>query len=117
MIRRPTRSTRTDTPFPYTTLFRSALVEGQLIDVDQVGPVHRVGPAKIFVMAEEGIGRSGEVRAGEIPPFARVDDQFVPGDPAGPRLVRVGEEPRRAVGRSEERRVGNECVSTGSSQW
>src|SRR3546814_12361146 len=23
MIRRPTRSTRTDTPFPYTTLFRS----------------------------------------------------------------------------------------------
>src|SRR3546814_2631066 len=25
MIRRPPRSTRTDTPFPYTTLFRSAL--------------------------------------------------------------------------------------------
>src|SRR3546814_11676326 len=24
MIRRPPRSTRTDTPFPYTTLFRSA---------------------------------------------------------------------------------------------
>src|SRR3546814_1305168 len=27
MIRRPPRSTRTDTLFPYTTLFRSALVE------------------------------------------------------------------------------------------
>src|SRR3546814_3916752 len=26
MIRRPTRSTRTDTLFPYTTLFRSAIV-------------------------------------------------------------------------------------------
>src|SRR3546814_9518138 len=26
MIRRPTRSTRTDTLFPYTTLFRSALI-------------------------------------------------------------------------------------------
>src|SRR3546814_7174194 len=25
MIRRPPRSTRTDTPFPYTTLFRSAI--------------------------------------------------------------------------------------------
>src|SRR3546814_1926863 len=31
MIRRPPRSTRTDTPFPYTTLFRSiALVHGDL---------------------------------------------------------------------------------------
>src|SRR3546814_4684240 len=27
MIRRPPRSTRTDTPFPYTTLFRSSPVE------------------------------------------------------------------------------------------
>src|SRR3546814_9194673 len=26
MIRRPPRSTRTDTPFPYTTLFRSAVI-------------------------------------------------------------------------------------------
>src|SRR3546814_3555521 len=28
MIRRPPRSTRTDTLFPYTTLFRSRLAEG-----------------------------------------------------------------------------------------
>src|SRR3546814_17879409 len=28
MIRRPPRSTRTDTLFPYTTLFRSALIVG-----------------------------------------------------------------------------------------
>src|SRR3546814_13244270 len=27
MLRRPPRSTRTDTPFPYTTLFRSVLIE------------------------------------------------------------------------------------------
>src|SRR3546814_4402907 len=27
MLRRPPRSTRTDTPFPYTTLFRSAFAE------------------------------------------------------------------------------------------
>src|SRR3546814_18956174 len=32
MIRRPPRSTRTDTLFPYTTLFRSGLVEGRAID-------------------------------------------------------------------------------------
>src|SRR3546814_8707852 len=29
MIRRPPRSTRTDTPFPYTTLFRSGRVRGR----------------------------------------------------------------------------------------
>src|SRR3546814_1457515 len=29
MIRRPTRSTRTDTPFPFTTLFRSSLCPAQ----------------------------------------------------------------------------------------
>src|SRR3546814_10904355 len=34
MIRRPPRSTRTDTLFPYTTLFRSVLVD--LITVDAV---------------------------------------------------------------------------------
>src|SRR3546814_1062628 len=32
MIRRPPRSTRTDTLFPYTTLFRSARRRGQLPD-------------------------------------------------------------------------------------
>src|SRR3546814_11204876 len=31
MIRRPPRSTRTDTPFPYTTLFRSQLAGGALV--------------------------------------------------------------------------------------
>src|SRR3546814_936397 len=35
MIRRPPRSTRTDTLFPYTTLFRSALAAGDITrDVD-----------------------------------------------------------------------------------
>src|SRR3546814_10393619 len=34
MIRRPPRSTRTDTLFPYTTLFRSPLSRGWLIDAD-----------------------------------------------------------------------------------
>src|SRR3546814_6933024 len=54
-------------------------------------------------MPQKGIGRSGEGRAGEIPSLARMDDQLVPGDPAGPWLVRVGDEPRRAVGRAPRR--------------
>src|SRR3546814_8920471 len=32
MIRRPPRSTRTDTLFPYTTLFRSRIVERQAVE-------------------------------------------------------------------------------------
>src|SRR3546814_15577468 len=35
MIRRPPRSTRTDTLFPYTTLFRSERLTGTLADRDQ----------------------------------------------------------------------------------
>src|SRR3546814_3983699 len=40
MIRRPPRSTRTDTLFPYTTLFRSVGIE-QLIDVGILKPQRR----------------------------------------------------------------------------
>src|SRR3546814_1963654 len=46
MIRRPPRSTRTDTPFPYTTLFRSFCAEaadgiiGPLAHPGTVGKIH-----------------------------------------------------------------------------
>src|SRR3546814_14196151 len=46
MIRRPPRSTRTDTLFPYTTLFRSPFVAiGDIAAIEAVwdGPVARVG--------------------------------------------------------------------------
>src|SRR3546814_12426888 len=38
MIRRPPRSTRTDTLFPYTTLFRSARARADLQSVELPGP-------------------------------------------------------------------------------
>src|SRR3546814_1535295 len=38
MIRRPPRSTRTDTLFPYTTLFRSALNKHRSIIMQNDGP-------------------------------------------------------------------------------
>src|SRR3546814_3440141 len=46
MIRRPPRSTRTDTLFPYTTLFRS--VGLQMVD-----------PDRVCVVAEQVDGRGG----------------------------------------------------------
>src|SRR3546814_10254170 len=39
MIRRPPRSTRTDTLFPYTTLFRSGTAGGVL----ELAPAHEAG--------------------------------------------------------------------------
>src|SRR3546814_16440082 len=38
MIRRPPRSTRTDTLFPYTTLFRSGHCAGAAVSVIALGP-------------------------------------------------------------------------------
>src|SRR3546814_20307780 len=43
MIRRPPRSTRTDTLFPYTTLFRSAPAD-QPLHLDLLGLERRVDP-------------------------------------------------------------------------
>src|SRR3546814_9446488 len=48
MIRRPPRSTRTDTLFPYTTLFRSAHQSGPCNDdlADRLYAKYRAGPRR-----------------------------------------------------------------------
>src|SRR3546814_2040734 len=43
MIRRPPRSTRTDTLFPYTTLFRSAFLDVARGTEEALGALERVG--------------------------------------------------------------------------
>src|SRR3546814_20626821 len=55
MIRRPPRSTRTDTLFPYTTLFRSVLFPVVGRYVEQAG-VLAVGHGVPVLAAEEGWG-------------------------------------------------------------
>src|SRR3546814_13453930 len=56
MIRRPPRSTRTDTLFPYTTLFRSDVKKGNVVEHDgtvyQVRDIERSSPQ----------GRGGNVK-------------------------------------------------------
>src|SRR3546814_1400008 len=74
MIRRPPRSTRTDTLFPYTTLFRSGgdLVLGQRGAVAQVGQGLVAGPAHVVhagvdhqpAGAPHGVGQAAEVLVG-----------------------------------------------------
>src|SRR3546814_8503945 len=62
MIRRPPRSTRTDTLFPYTTLFRSTVIHGLL----------RRG---FHVPADMSIAGFGGITAGElgVVPLTTVD--------------------------------------------
>src|SRR3546814_5993814 len=69
MIRRPPRSTRTDTLCPYTTLFRSAL--------------HRTGAAK-FEGVEKGTGKELH-RAMPLDQFSGAIDGFQSPEYFGPR--------------------------------
>src|SRR3546814_13250731 len=112
MIRRPPRSTRTDTLFPYTTLFRSPRATA------------------------ENKARSGA----SAPPKARSDHSWrrLLSPPLNQHIVihahnLIGPEPsyhqctvisdetscsmRLRKYRSEERRVGKDCVSTCRSGW
>src|SRR3546814_11383539 len=119
MIRRPPRSTRTDTLFPYTTLFRS---------LDATGGVEHA--------SEEGAGPFQQAilhRRAEQSLQAGAQDGFLGDDPTGQLAGKaVGHLRRRRLGegetedpggraaaqqRSEERRVGTECVSPCRSRW
>src|SRR3546814_15069730 len=106
MIRRPPRSTRTDTLFPYTTLFRSCPQIGQPFSartsLEHMGVgtpidarmIARPSPVKVFdARRPKGIERSAHQR--------------------GVVWRRLDVDPYR----SEERRVGKECVSTCRSRW
>src|SRR3546814_13673932 len=118
MIRRPPRSTRTDTLFPYTTLFRSANPKRRSI-MHIVGHTCPFRPQQQHVILLEY-----SVWQAHIPPAG---EQHEPMAPLLHFLIERAE--IRApfyLGRgciihcrtrSEERRVGKECVSTCSSRW
>src|SRR3546814_2641602 len=79
MIRRPPRSTRTDTLFPYTTLFRSAVVDDQQRQrfIDAVGaPVHHGGGgARLDRLAGEVVAverRRSEEHTSELQSLMRI---------------------------------------------
>src|SRR3546814_1088517 len=64
MIRRPPRSTRTDTLFPYTTLFRSVHLLGRTPDA---GP-----PAELALRVDRAVGAARRCRSGgRVSPLPR----------------------------------------------
>src|SRR3546814_15654971 len=96
MIRRPPRSTRTDTLFPYTTLFRSTLYASNGFAGTYALSRHSVS---VSVIAGEGTGMESDY------------------DYATAVYGADLENPAAVGARSEERRVGKECVSTCRSRW
>src|SRR3546814_13599231 len=102
MLRPPPRSTRTDTLFPYTTLFRSRK-SGQLGLEDRLCPraVLRLPPPGRH-LPSLGRLRQGNCVVAAVGPF--------------PFAFMANFGCHRCV-RSEERRGGNECVSTCRYRW
>src|SRR3546814_11572963 len=139
MLRRPPRSTRTDTLFPYTTLFRSAdgaterLVPGLHAGVAGGHCHHREEGAHLVVLGEQALAVGHEdaptavaVAGGDLAdrrtrrPGGFVGalqqlDLAALGDLVGVDRHLVGA--WRHERRSDERRVGKEGVSTCRSGW
>src|SRR3989441_10859741 len=101
MIRRPPRSTL----FPYTTLFRSILVDGAFCS-RAFGPMPKLAPLlapdfTVFMYDRRGRGDSGDTA-----PYAverEIDDLDA--------LIHEAGGSAFVYARSEERRVGKECRS------
>src|SRR3546814_7749814 len=66
MIRRPPRSTRTDTLFPYTTLFRSFIAQAAVIDISA-----KAAENPDYLLTVEDI-EEWEATHGRIPPHSWV---------------------------------------------
>src|SRR3546814_12466676 len=124
MIRRPPSSTRTDTLFPYTTLFRSHtfdhlfravdLSKTDFIVISKSGSTAETLTQFLICLAAvaETVGRE------------RAADHFTAiTEPKDNVLRRIAEDWGMLVLdhdpglRSAERRVGKECVRTGRSRW
>src|SRR3546814_10101207 len=91
MIRRPPRSTRTDTLFPYTTLFRSIRLHAQAgnplrrglghveplflrIEADFVGEVEAVGHHTSALVVDQDDRSVGQITADRIAPRIRSEE-------------------------------------------
>src|SRR3546814_20816293 len=124
MIRRPPRSTRTDTLFPYTTLFRS-----DFDHTDDFFPFFRSqharqGIAYIIdrivddvVVTQIDIVVLGQFLGALLGPDVKSDDHRMRSNGQVDVAFRDAAYGRVYNMRSEERRVGKECVSTCRARW
>src|SRR3546814_20784845 len=111
MIRRPPRSTRTDTLFPYTTLFRSASARAR-----PHGGAHRAR-RRDFQGAgyDEGQRRRTDARARQGPALPL--SQQRQGQGRTDRQIERADPGNEAQTESEESRVGKKGDWTGRLRW
>src|SRR3546814_11597638 len=118
MIRRPPRSTRTDTLLPYTTLFRSNLPS--MIGSEAAGTVESVGPGvtgfavgdpvSVIPRVTTDYGTCGELINIPARYVAGYHSELTPVEAAGLWMAYL-------TARSVERSVGKEWGSTCRSWW
>src|SRR3546814_13533117 len=130
MIRRPPRSTRTDTLFPYTTLFRSEETKRRTYTPHIIQPDRTTFvPIGFDVFGGWGASTTDEIEnhlakgANREKSAKRAFADWLSYHLSAAiwmysasslcQRVRYIEDPNR----SEERRVGKECVSTCRSRW
>src|SRR3546814_13640708 len=106
MKRRHPRSTRNETLCPYTTLFRSPPEVG--------GGAERAG---LEIALREGTALDVPVDAVSVPPEGVADIAYRDAILLAPEEGQMGKTSAETEHRSEERRVGKECVSTCRSRW
>src|SRR3546814_13432103 len=134
MYRRPPRSTRTDTLFPYTTLFRSRRAAAErerdraageeiaaLVAAVAAGDVTRrlsaEGKDGLFLVMAREINRLTETMNEALTEVGSVLTALSSGDLTR-RIASSHEGIFGAIrSRSEERRAGKGCVSTCRSRW
>src|SRR3546814_20538542 len=120
MIRRPPRSTRTDTLFPYTTLFRSLHALPGKDGRFKLGTI----AARLASVGRIGCQRLKDwIKSADIPlnvALPSVENRYIEAQLA---IEQVSLEACFDIAnifrlaRSEERSVGKECVSKGRSRW
>src|SRR3546814_17724541 len=128
MIRRPPRSTRTDTLFPYTTLFRSSTVDERQNDylaaeAELIGTGAALERARLDLEYTEirapisgRIDRHRISIGNLVEPNATILTSIVSLDPIYFSFA-IDERSFRPYARSDTRRVGNACVSTCRYWW
>src|SRR3546814_12570373 len=139
MIRRPPRSTRTDTLFPYTTLFRSRqhVERGERHDRDhaqdrdprlaapECADLRKIGADQVRIVAqrldlarpagdEQAIGGT-DAQARKI--GAGLVRRAIEADDARTDLLQKGYVGQPLADRADERGVGKEGVSQCSTRW
>src|SRR3546814_19735743 len=106
MIRRPTRSTRTDTLFPYTTLFRSRAVESsasQQMLHDMLGR----GTVPVFTRLDSERDDTSAVAYGR---FQDLTDNRGIGSMVRQAIYRSGQDVGGATGAQLDRKIGRAHV-------